>query len=58
MIPPVVFSALLLLSENESTVAVAGVLSVTLFAPEPPAQTRDTWSGNPDTDKAWRNTRY
>ena len=27
-------------------------------APEPPAQTRDAWSGNPDTDRAWRNTRY
>ena len=27
-------------------------------APEPPARTRDAWSGNPDTDKAWRDTRY
>ena len=26
--------------------------------PAPPARTRDAWSGNPDTDKAWRNTRY
>ena len=30
----------------------------TLPAPTPPAQTRDAWSGNPDTDKAWRDTRY
>ena len=26
--------------------------------PTPPAPVRDAWSGNPDTDKAWRNTRY
>ena len=26
--------------------------------PAPPARTRDAWSGNPDTDKAWRETRY
>ena len=27
-------------------------------APAPPARTRDAWSGNPDTDRAWRDTRY
>ena len=26
--------------------------------PAPPARTRDAWSGNPDTDKAWRDARY